>query len=30
LPAQKQGRPVKSRVLLQVNYIYGDSEGTVR
>ena len=29
-PAQKQGHPVKSRVLLQVNYIYGDSEGTVR
>jgi periplasmic protein TonB len=29
-PAQKQGYPVKSRVLLQVNYLYGDSEGTVR
>jgi protein TonB len=30
LPAQKQGRPVKSRVLLQVNYIQGDSAGTAR
>lgn len=29
-PAQKQGRPVKSRVLVQINYIYGVDEGTVR
>lgn len=29
-PAQKQGRPVKSRVLLQVKYAYGDSAGAVR
>ena len=29
-PAQKQGRPVKSRVLLQVSYRYGDSAGAVR
>ena len=29
-PAQKQGHPVKSRVLLQVRYGYGDSEGAVR
>jgi len=29
-PAQKQGHPVKSRVLLQVRYGYGDSERAVR
>ena len=29
-PAQKQGRPVKSRVLLQVSYAYGDGAGAVR
>jgi protein TonB len=29
-PAQKQGKPVKSRALLQVNYVYGDSQGAVR
>jgi protein TonB len=29
-PAQKQGRPVKSRVLLQVEYAYGDGAGAVR
>ncbi len=29
-PAQKQGHPVKSRVLLQVRYRYGDGEGAVR
>lgn len=29
-PAQKQGHPVKSRVLLQVNYVYGDSAGSIR
>jgi periplasmic protein TonB len=29
-PAQKQGHPVKSRVLLQVKYLYGESEGGVR
>lgn len=29
-PAQKQGHPVKSRVLLQVRYGYGDSAGAVR
>ena len=29
-PAQKQGHPVKSRVLLQVSYRYGDSAGAVR
>jgi protein TonB len=29
-PAQKQGRPVKSRVLLHVRYLYGESEATVR
>ncbi len=29
-PAQKQGHPVKSRVLLQVRYSYGDSAGAVR
>jgi protein TonB len=28
-PAQKLGRPVKSRVLLQVNYSYGNSAGTL-
>jgi protein TonB len=28
-PAQKQGRPVKSRVLLQVNYSYGNSAATL-
>ena len=28
-PAQKQGHPVKSRVLLQVRYGYGDSAGAV-
>ncbi|MEK7231804.1 MAG: TonB family protein [Pseudomonadota bacterium] len=29
-PAQKQGHPVKSRVLLQLRYSYGDSTGAVR
>jgi len=29
-PAQKQGKAVKSRALLQVNYIYGDSQAVVR
>jgi protein TonB len=29
-PAQKQGHPVKSRVLLQVSYRYGDGAGAVR
>ena len=29
-PAQKQGQPVKSRVLLQVSYRHGDGEGAVR
>ena len=29
-PAQKNGRSVKSRVLLQVSYSYGDSAGAVR
>lgn len=29
-PAQKQGRPVKSRVLLQVSYRVGDGAGAVR
>ncbi len=29
-PAQKQGQPVKSRVLLQVSYRYGDGAGAVR
>ena len=29
-PAQKQGKPVKSRALLQVNYIYGESQAAVR
>ena len=29
-PAQKHERPVKSRVLLQVKYLYGDSAGAVR
>lgn len=29
-PAQKQGYPVKSRVLLQVSYTYGDREAAVR
>lgn len=29
-PAQKQGHPVKSRVLLQVKYLYGESAGAVR
>ncbi len=29
-PAQKQGHPVKSRVLLQLRYSYGDSAGAVR
>jgi protein TonB len=29
-PAQKQGHPVKSRVLLQVKYVYSESEGAVR
>jgi protein TonB len=29
-PAQKQGHPVKSRVLLQVKYLYGESGGAVR
>ena len=30
VPAQKQGRPVKSRVLLQVKYLYGSSVGALR
>lgn len=29
-PAQKNGHPVKSRVLLQVSYSYGDNAGAVR
>jgi len=29
-PAQKAGKPVKSRALLQVNYIYGDNRAVVR
>lgn len=29
-PAQKQGKPVKSRALLQVNYVYGNNQGAVR
>jgi protein TonB len=29
-PAQKQGRAVKSRVLLQLKYVYGESAGAVR
>jgi protein TonB len=29
-PAQKQGHPVKSRVLLQVKYLYSESAGAVR
>lgn len=29
-PAQKQGKAVKSRALLQVNYIYGDNQAAVR
>jgi protein TonB len=29
-PAQKQGRAVKSRVLLQVKYLYGQSSGAMR
>jgi protein TonB len=29
-PAQKQGRAVKSRVLLQVKYVYGQSAGAMR
>lgn len=29
-PAQKQGYPVKSRVLLQISYTYGDREEEVR
>jgi protein TonB len=29
-PAQRQGRPVKSRVTLQVKYLYGDSAGGMR
>jgi periplasmic protein TonB len=29
-PAQKQGHPVKSRVMLQVKYLYGDSAGAMR
>jgi protein TonB len=29
-PAQKQGRAVKSRVLLQVKYLYGQSAGAMR
>jgi protein TonB len=28
-PAEKQGRPVKSRVLLQINYSYGNSAATL-
>ena len=30
LPAQKQGRAVKSRVMLQVKYLYGQSAGAMR
>ena len=29
-PAQRQGHPVKSRVTLQVKYLYGDSVGAAR
>ena len=29
-PAQKQGHAVKSRVLLQVRFVYGESEGAMR
>jgi protein TonB len=29
-PAQRQGHPVKSRVVLQVKYLYGDSVGALR
>ena len=29
-PAQKQGHPVKSRVLLHVRYLYGENEAAVR
>jgi protein TonB len=29
-PAQKQGHAVKSRILLQVKYLYGDSPGAMR
>ena len=29
-PAQKQGKPVKSRALLQVKYIYGENQAAVR
>jgi len=29
-PGQKQGRAVKSRVLLQVKYLYGQSAGALR
>ena len=29
-PAQRQGYPVKSRVTLQVKYLYGDSAGAMR
>ena len=29
-PAQKQGHPVKSRVTLQVKYLYGESAGATR
>ena len=29
-PAQKQGHPVKSRVMLQVKYLYGQSAGALR
>jgi protein TonB len=29
-PAQRQGHPVKSRVTLQVKYLYGDSAGGMR
>jgi protein TonB len=29
-PAQKQGHPVKSRVMLQVKYLYGDGAGAMR
>lgn len=29
-PAQRQGKPVKSRALLQVKYIYGESQAAVR
>ena len=30
VPAQKQGHAVKSRISLQVKYLYGDSAGAQR